>query len=172
MTKEENLQENWKKDFPIRKQEAIQIGRRDFAKFLTFISGGLMIGSGMVAAKAILFPKAKIQSEHFVCKKSDIPIGGTRSFVIEGSNIPYMLIHLENGNFHAYEQKCTHLSCAVYYAAGTGKIECPCHKGIFDAATGEVLAGPPPRALPKLEVVLKNEEIFVREFADESSKES
>jgi cytochrome b6-f complex iron-sulfur subunit len=56
--------------------------------------------------------------------------------VIEGDSTPYLMIHLEDGSFHAYEQKCTHLSCAVFYAKGTGKIECPCHRGFFDAATG------------------------------------
>ncbi|PTS94690.1 (2Fe-2S)-binding protein, partial [Flavobacterium sp. HMWF030] len=52
MSKEDNLNENWKKDFPIKKQESTQVSRRDFAKFLTFVSGGLMVGSGFVAAKA------------------------------------------------------------------------------------------------------------------------
>lgn len=93
----------------------------------------------------------------------------TRSFVLEGSTIPYILIHLENGEFRAYEQKCTHLSCSVFYAPGSGKIECPCHKGFFDAMTGEVLEGPPPRALPKLEVFFKENSVFVKSFQEEVS---
>ena len=56
MSKEDNLNKNWKKDFPILKQEATQVSRRDFAKFLTLVSGGLMVGSGLVAAKAYLLP--------------------------------------------------------------------------------------------------------------------
>ncbi|WP_258931964.1 hypothetical protein [Flavobacterium oreochromis] len=59
MSKESNINKNWKKDFPIHKQEATQVSRRDFAKFLTLVSGGLMIGSGLVAAKAYWFPKKK-----------------------------------------------------------------------------------------------------------------
>lgn len=31
-----------------------------------------------------------------------------------------------------------------------GELYCPCHEGIFDAGTGEVTAGPLPRALPKV----------------------
>lgn len=159
-----NNNENWKKDFPIHKQDATQVSRRDFAKFLTLVSGGLMVGSGLVAAKAYLSPKEKVEGEHYICDKNDIPVGGTRSFVIEGSTIPYILIHLENGEFRAYEQKCTHLSCSVFYAPESGKIECPCHKGFFDAMTGEVLEGPPPRALPRLEVFFKENAIFVRSY--------
>ena len=29
---------------------------------------------------------------------------------------------------------------------------CPCHRGMFDAKTGAVLSGPPPRALDPLPV--------------------
>ena len=103
-----------------------------------------------------------------MCKKDEIPVGGTRAFVIEGSTIPYILIHLESGEFKAYEQKCTHLSCSVFYKPGTDIIYCPCHNGSFDAKTGEVLAGPPPRALPNLEVFLKGNDIFVKASSSEA----
>lgn len=166
--KEDNLNKNWKKDFPIQKQEATQVSRREFAKFLTLVSGGLMVGSGLIAAKAHFFPKEEVEGEHLVCHKNDIPLGGTRSFVIEGSTIPYILIHLKNGTFRAYEQKCTHLSCSVFYSPESEKIECPCHHGFFNADTGEVLAGPPPRPLPRLEVVEKeNGELFVRKIMND-----
>lgn len=161
MSKESNENKNWKKDFPIHKQDAAQVSRRDFAKFLTLVSGGLMVGSGLVAAKAILLPKEEVEGEHFVCDIKDIPIGGTKAFLIKESTIPYILIHLEDGSFRAYEQKCTHLSCAVYYQPGSGQIICPCHEGHFDAKTGNVLAGPPPRPLPSLNVIVKDQAIYV-----------
>ena len=168
MSKEDNLNKNWKKDFPILKQQASNVSRRDFAKFLTLVSGGLMVGSGLVAAKAYILPKEEVEGEHFVCKKDEIPVGGTRAFVIEGSTIPYILIHLESGEFKAYEQKCTHLSCSVFYKPSTDIIYCPCHNGSCDAKTGEVLAGPPPRALLNLEVFLKGNDIFVKASSSEA----
>ncbi|MFL9830687.1 Rieske (2Fe-2S) protein [Flavobacterium sp. ARAG 55.4] len=168
--KEENLNKNWKKDFPIEKQQATNVSRRDFAKFLTLVSGGLMVGSGLVAAKAYMYPKEALEGAHFVCKKEEVPLGGTRAFVIEGSTIPYILIHLETGEFKAYEQKCTHLSCSVFYKPGTGIIHCPCHEGSFDAATGNVLGGPPPRALPKLDVFFKDDAVYVKAAQEEKSK--
>ncbi|MFZ1321613.1 MAG: Rieske (2Fe-2S) protein [Ignavibacteria bacterium] len=158
----DNNNENWKQDFPYKRQDSTFIGRREFAKMLALVSGGLSIGSGFVALRAHLSPKKKVVGEHFVCNKNDIPVGGTKSFVIEGSDIPYILIHLENGNFRAYEQKCTHLSCSIYYKPGSGEIICPCHNGSFEAETGVVLAGPPPRPLPKLEVVIKENKLFVK----------
>lgn len=170
MSKEINENENWKKDFPIEKQQSTNVSRRDFAKFLTLVSGGLMVGSGLVAVKGHLFPKEEMEGEHFVCKKDEIPVGGTRAFVIQGSTIPYILIHLENGDFKAYEQKCTHLSCSVFYKPETGIIHCPCHEGNFDANTGEVISGPPPRALPKLDVVFKDNDIYVKASFEEVKK--
>jgi len=162
---------HWKEDFPIDQLESSQVSRRDFAKFLCLVSGGLAAGTGAVAVKANFFPEEKIEGEHFLCKKSEIPVGGTRSFVIKGSTIPYVLIHLEDGELRAYEQKCTHLSCAVFYKPNSGKIECPCHNGWFDAKTGEVLAGPPPRPLPRLDVVEKADGIYVKAFEVTEQKE-
>jgi cytochrome b6-f complex iron-sulfur subunit len=153
--------QDWKNDFPISQSQTTEVTRRQFAKFLCLVSGGLATGSAFVAAKAVFFPGKKIQGQHRVCSIDELPVGGTRSFVLEGSSTPYILIHLENGEFKAYEQKCTHLSCAVFYKPGSGKIECPCHNGWFDAMTGDVLQGPPPRPLPRLEVQVKGNDIFV-----------
>jgi nitrite reductase/ring-hydroxylating ferredoxin subunit len=126
------------------------------------VSGGMVLGNGIIAAKAYLSGEKQTADKQKICTKNDIPVGGTKSFVMKDSTVPYILIHTEEGEFYAYEQKCTHLSCAVYYKPGTMKIECPCHNGWFDVRTGDVLQGPPPRALKKLDVILEGEEIFVQ----------
>lgn len=54
---------------------------------------------------------------------------------------------------------CTHLSCAVLYK-GDGKLHCPCHDGLFDAATGNVLAGPPPRPLSLIQLAIHDGTIY------------
>ncbi|MDD5260985.1 MAG: Rieske (2Fe-2S) protein [Methylacidiphilales bacterium] len=150
-------------DFPIERVEAEHVSRREFAKFLCLVSGGMAVGSGWVAVKDKIFPRRQLEGELFVCNTSEVPLGGTRGFTAPGSKTPYILIHLNDGTWRAYEQKCTHLSCAVYYQPKADKIECPCHNGWFDARTGAVLQGPPPRPLPHLEVILKDENIYVRE---------
>jgi Rieske Fe-S protein len=150
-------------DFPIERVEAEHVSRREFAKFLCLVSGGMAVGSGWVAVKDRLFPPHRLQGEEFVCRAGEVPVGGTRAFTVPGSKVPYILIHLNDGSWRAYEQKCTHLSCAVFYQPANDKIQCPCHNGWFDARTGNVLQGPPPRPLPRLEVVVKGEEIYVTE---------
>ena len=75
--------------------------------------------------------------------------------------MPYILINLGNDEWRAFEQKCTHLSCAVFYQRKEGKIECPCHNGWFDARTGAPLQGPPQRPLPQLQLEVRGDEVFV-----------
>lgn len=46
----------------------------------------------------------------------------------------------------AFDDTCTHQGCSLSKGhVERSSIVCPCHAGTFDMATGEVLAGPPPR---------------------------
>lgn len=158
---------NWKGDFPIRQDEATHVTRREFAKFLCLLSGGLALGNGYVVLSSFAYPDKELEGEHLVCNTSDVAVGGMTMFAIKGTKeIPYILIHLAEGEWRAFEQKCTHLSCAVVYRNEVKKIECPCHNGWFSADTGEVLQGPPPRALPQLSVVVRDEKVYVTAFKD------
>lgn len=152
----------WRKDFPIRRADATQVTRRDFAKFLCMVSGGLALGTAVVAVNASRHEPTSVE-KHFVCNREQVPLGGTYSFVLPHSTVLYILVRTREDEFFAYEQKCTHLSCAVYYNHREGKIECPCHNGWFDVKTGAVLAGPPPRPLPKLAVTIEREKVFVQQ---------
>jgi menaquinol-cytochrome c reductase iron-sulfur subunit len=51
---------------------------------------------------------------------------------------------------HALSATCTHLGCQVRWDAGTTKFRCPCHGGVFDAQ-GNVVEGPPPRPLDRID---------------------
>jgi arsenite oxidase small subunit len=61
-----------------------------------------------------------------------------------------ILIRTGEAEYVAYSQKCTHLSCAVYFSAKQDRLECPCHQGFFSVKDGSVLQGPPPRPLPQI----------------------
>lgn len=153
----------WKNDFPIDREEATHVSRREFAKFLTLFSGALALGNGAIVLKSVAFPEKELEGQHFVCDENEVGIGQMKQFEIEGSKVvPYILIHLEDGEWRAFEQKCTHLACAVRYREDLNLIECPCHKGYFDPRTGVVTQGPPPRPLPQLEVVVENGKVYVQ----------
>lgn len=155
----------WKRDFPVRQDEATHISRREFAKFLGLLSGSLALGNGAIVVKSIASPGDAFEGEHYICEESEVPVGQMRQFVLErgARQIPYILIHLGDNEWKAFEQKCTHLSCSVRYRADLDQIECPCHKGYFDARTGEPLQGPPPRPLPELDVIVREHKVYVRE---------
>ena len=78
-----------------------------------------------------------------VAKVADIPVGGVKLFTYPTAQDPCILIRKETG-FVAYSQKCTHLSCAVYFSRDANRLECPCHEGYFSIEDGSVLQGPPP----------------------------
>ncbi len=64
--------------------------------------------------------------------------------------------------FRAFSGVCTHLGCSVSLDTDKQRFHCPCHHGLFDMRTGEVLGGPPPRALDSLPVRVENGEVHVR----------
>lgn len=47
---------------------------------------------------------------------------------------------------------CTHLGCTVDYQEDRDRIYCACHGGVYDAETGQNVAGPPPRPLEEYRV--------------------
>ena len=114
------------------------------------------------------FHKRKVIKDYFVCNASELKVGTQKTFYVDGDHRnPYMLIRLAEDDWRVYEQKCTHLSCSVIYDHEHGMIECPCHHGFFDAKDGKVLQGPPPRPLPRLNVVVKDGKIFVEDYTYE-----
>jgi Rieske Fe-S protein len=64
-----------------------------------------------------------------------------------------------NGTVHGFSAVCTHQGCTVT-SIRNGVIGCPCHGSRFDAQTGAVLAGPAPRPLPPIQVVVRAGEIY------------
>ena len=73
---------------------------------------------------------------------------------------PAILLLRPDGDLAAYSQKCTHLGCVVFLDAEADELVCPCHEGGFSETTGEVLYGPPPRPLDKIEIEVHNGRVF------------
>jgi len=77
-----------------------------------------------------------------------------------GENDTAILIRARDGQYYAYGQKCTHLTCPVYYSKNNDRLECPCHEGGFDVRDGRVLYGPPPRPLDRVEIELRGSDVW------------
>ena len=142
-------------DFPYDREEEAQVTRREFCNFLGLTSAALFIGAAGFAGKAAIdarqietFTPARIQGAETLAP------GSSLNFHYPSTKDSAILVRTLDGELHAFGQKCTHLACPVYFERAHQRLECPCHDGAFDAQTGNVLYGPPPRALDivKLEV--------------------
>ena len=60
-----------------------------------------------------------------------------------------------SGEFQALSAVCTHLGCNVRWRPEDSKFACPCHEGFYDA-NGDVISGPPPRPLRRLETRVRD----------------
>ncbi len=133
------------------------VTRRDYLRILVTISGGLMAGAIAVALGA--FPRRTGESG---AKKiaGAIVSGESVAFTYPGPDDRAIAIRLASGALVAYSSICTHLSCAVLWRAEHEELLCPCHNGRFEASSGEVLAGPPPRPLPVIDLEERSDGIF------------
>jgi Rieske Fe-S protein len=71
-----------------------------------------------------------------------------------------LLVRLTTSEFVAFNQKCTHLSCAVIPRPAEDSFYCPCHEGRFDLRTGAPTAGPPRRPLTRIVLDLRGRDIY------------
>jgi Rieske Fe-S protein len=139
----------WKDEFSVFTSDERYVTRRQFTKFLTLASLGMFVGNLWILAKAY-FAKAPSFPSVMVGEVGEIPIGGVKLFAYPTPQDQCILIRTGEEEYVAYSQKCTHLSCAVYFSAKEDRLECPCHQGFFSLRDGSVLQGPPPRPLAQI----------------------
>jgi Rieske Fe-S protein len=48
----------------------------------------------------------------------------------------------------------------VLYRREKKQLMCPCHEGYFAVEDGKVLAGPPPRPLPRIDLERRGDELW------------
>ncbi|MFJ6797756.1 ubiquinol-cytochrome c reductase iron-sulfur subunit [Streptomyces sp. NPDC091268] len=127
--------------------------RRDYLRIVATVSGGLAIG-GVGVAAGILHRHGDSETMPEAKKVADrLEPGRSVAFRFPGDEDRALAVRLADGSLVGYSAVCTHLACAVLWREdrGTeGELYCPCHEGVFDARTGEVTAGPPPRPLPRI----------------------
>lgn len=151
----------YQKEFPYDRDKEAQVTRREFCNFLGLTSTALFLGAAGFAGKSYYdemnvktFAPLKIEGAMSLDNNSVL------NFRYPDKESPAILIRANDGSYYAYNQKCTHLSCPVYYSKEHSRIECPCHEAGFEAATGRVLYGPPPRPLDQIVLEERNGEVW------------
>ena len=72
----------------------------------------------------------------------------------------YAVAH-EGRELTVFSHACTHLGCPVRWDDKTKLFLCPCHNGGF-SINGEVVKGPPPRPLDRMEHKVEQGVLYVR----------
>jgi nitrite reductase/ring-hydroxylating ferredoxin subunit len=137
------------------------VTRRQFTRFLTLASLGMFVGNLWILVKS-RFAKTPQFSEVEIGKIGDIPFRGVKLFTYPNPQDHCIMVRTSEKEYVAYSQKCTHLSCAVYYSARNDRLECSCPEGFFSIKDGSVLQGPPLRPLPQITLERKGMKLFAR----------
>ena len=69
---------------------------------------------------------------------------------------PAIVVRTNDGELRAFSAVCTHLDCTVQFKGDVSQLWCACHNGFYDLG-GNVVSGPPPRALERFVVNLRGE---------------
>lgn len=158
--KAEELQPKWRQDFPIDIPQDGYVSRREFTKFLVLISFSFVVGQVWILTQKLLRRSTGEAPLVEIASVRDMNIGSTRLFNYPGLHEPCVLIRKSDGNFVAYSQKCTHLSCPVLPDVSKGHFRCPCHEGYFEMDSGIPFAGPPRRPLARVNLEIRGDRIY------------
>ncbi len=148
----------WRDEFSIHTADERYVSRRQFTKFLVLTSLGMFAGNLWILVRSAI-SRTPVYSEKSICRANEVPVGGVWLFRYPSERDPCILIRPDEDTYVAYSQKCTHLSCAVFYSPEKRRLECPCHEGYFSVRNGDVLQGPPPRPLPRVILDRRGDEI-------------
>ena len=126
---------------------------------VVYASGALFVGTAVLAVMA-RFRRKPPAAVLPIARAAEVPERTAVYFHYPGPDDQAMLLHLPGGRFVAYSQKCTHLSCAVYYQPDRARLFCPCHDGVYDPGSGAPIAGPPQRRLPRIALRQEGGQIY------------
>lgn len=149
-------QPQWRNDFPVDQPQDDLVGRRDFTKFLVLISLAFAAGQVWIIFENWSRARRGKPPIRRIAQVTNLVIGKAMTFAYPAEHDYCIVVRTGADRFVAYSQKCTHLSCAVTPQVAQSRLVCPCHHGYFDLATGNVLAGPPRRPLPRITLEIRD----------------
>ncbi len=137
--------------------------RRSFLGYMIAAIGAFI--ASVLGASTSIFAAAPILSEKRgarvslgpvsgfqvgVPKLVDFPVERKDGWVVEETKKSVWVVRTGESDFITYSPRCTHLGCIVSWIPDQKVFRSPCHNGVF-ALEGQVVSGPPPRPLDRLE---------------------
>jgi cytochrome b6-f complex iron-sulfur subunit len=138
--------------------------RNFFENFVSALFGGTALAF-FAPALAYLFPNRNFgatgreftDATGEVVSANSISESGNRLGMLGGK--PAVVLR-HNGELLALSAVCTHLGCIVAFNASANTFQCPCHGGKYDRE-GNVIAGPPPQPLERLNIRVEDDKIVL-----------
>ena len=153
-------QPQWRNDFPIDWPQDEFVSRRDFTKFLVLTSLAFAVGQTWIVFENFRRRRAGRPPVKRIARAEAIPIGGSLVFEYPAEHDICILVRTGPQHYVAFNQKCTHLSCAVVPQVEQKRFHCPCHNGMFDLETGAPIAGPPRRPLERITLEIRDGDLY------------
>lgn len=150
----------WRRDFPVDLPDDHYVARRDFTKFMVLTSFAFVVGQVWIGAKNLLRRTRRQPEIVKIADVDSLEVGAAVPFTYPEEHDHCLLIRTGPDSFLAYDQKCTHLSCAVQPDVRGGQLICPCHQGFFELASGRPTAGPPRRPLTRILLEIRSGSIY------------
>jgi len=150
----------WREEFSVFKNDERYVSRRQLTKFLTLTSLAMFAGNIWILVRSLWKGKAAGLPGVAIARAGEIPVGGVKLFQYPVQGEQCILVRTAEETYAAFSQKCTHLSCAVYYSKESQDLVCPCHEGHFSVHDGSVLQGPPTRPLPAVTLQRRGDELI------------
>lgn len=134
-------------------------------RFLTWLSGAFLslwgFGAAAVIGAYLRAPDRERDTAERIVRVGlldDLRIGEAR--LVRHGATPFYVVRLDASRVVALSAICTHVRCVLGFDRERRGLVCPCHDGRFDLG-GNVLSGPPPRALPVYAVRIRAGEVYV-----------
>ena len=128
-----------------------------------------LLGGGFAASlAAFLYPVIRFMNPPSVSEASvnEAPGGKIQDLkpnsgkIVKFGNRPVLLVRLNETEWRAFSAVCTHLNCTVQYQEQRRQIWCACHNGFYDL-NGNVVSGPPPKALDEYVARVRGDEVVI-----------
>lgn len=104
------------------------------------ISDGVTPTLGSPAANGT---PTSVATNGVIAQISSVPANSSTTFTLASNGDPGILVHLNNGQFVAFDATCTHAGCPVDYDPSSQQLVCPCHGAAFDPTkAAAVINGP------------------------------
>jgi cytochrome b6-f complex iron-sulfur subunit len=138
--------------------------RSFFEKFVGALFGSTALAF-LAPALAYLFPNRNFGATGREFADTTGQIISANSIAENGNRIGMLggkpaIVLRNNGELVALSAVCTHLGCTVAFNAGANIFQCPCHGGKYDR-DGNVIAGPPPQPLERINIRVENDKIVL-----------